>query len=99
VLAAIVRLLEDTCMRDGNERYAEANAPSASRRCATATRAWAAARIELEFRGKGGKFHRVRSRIARVARIVRHCRELPGQKLFEVPRRGRRRAEPWARPT
>jgi DNA topoisomerase-1 len=37
----------------------------------------------FEFRGKGGKVHKVSTRDRRLARIVRACHELPGQELFQ----------------
>ncbi|HSN21757.1 MAG TPA: hypothetical protein VLS49_13835, partial [Usitatibacter sp.] len=40
-------------------------------------------RIEFQFRGKSGKFHRIGIEDPRLARVVRRCRELPGQELFE----------------
>ena len=83
VLASIVRLLEDTCMRIGNERYAEENGSYGLTTLRNRHARVAGTRIELEFRGKGGKFHRAEIRDPDVARIVRHCQELPGQKLFE----------------
>lgn len=83
VLAAIVRLLEETCMRVGNERYAEANGSYGLTTLRNRHARVGRGRLELEFRGKGGKFHKVEIEDASVARIVRHCRELPGQKLFE----------------
>ena len=39
--------------------------------------------IEFQFRGKSGKFHRIGIEDPRLARVVRRCRELPGQELFE----------------
>jgi DNA topoisomerase-1 len=42
------------------------------------------ARIEFQFKGKGGKFHRIAlDDDPKLARIVRRCRELPGQELFQ----------------
>jgi len=83
VLAAIVRLLERTCIRVGNERYAEENdsfgLTTMRNRHVTVT----GDRIEFQFRGKSGKFHRIGVEDPRLARVVRRCRELPGQELFE----------------
>jgi DNA topoisomerase IB len=48
--------------------------------------------LTFEFRGKGGRMHGVGVSDRRVARIVRRCRELPGQELFEyVDENGERR--------
>lgn len=83
VLAALVRLLETTCLRIGNERYAEENDSFGLTTLRNRHARVAGPRVELQFRGKGGKFHRVAVEDPRLARIVRHCRELPGQALFE----------------
>jgi DNA topoisomerase IB len=40
-------------------------------------------RAVLNFRGKGGIQHEVLIDDKRIARIVRHCQELPGQHLFQ----------------
>jgi DNA topoisomerase-1 len=83
VLAAIVRLLETTSLRIGNERYVEENESFGLTTLRNRHVRVQGERIELEFRGKGGKFHRAAVEDARLARIVRRCRELPGQSLFE----------------
>ena len=37
----------------------------------------------FEFRGKSGKVHKTGFRDRRLARIVKSCQELPGQRLFQ----------------
>ena len=83
VLAAIVRLLEATCMRVGNERYAEENDSFGLTTLRNRHVKVAGARVEMQFRGKGGKFHKAAVEDERLARIIRRCRDLPGQSLFE----------------
>ncbi|HEX5632935.1 MAG TPA: hypothetical protein VFX50_06885, partial [Gemmatimonadales bacterium] len=83
VLAALVRLLETTCLRIGNERYAEQNDSFGLTTLRNRHAHVSGPRVEFQFRGKGGKFHRVAVEDPRLARIVRRCRELPGQALFE----------------
>jgi DNA topoisomerase-1 len=83
VLAAIVRLLESTCMRIGNERYALENDSFGLTTLRNRHVRVNGARIEFRFRGKSGKFHRVAVDDPRLARIVSHCRDLPGQDLFQ----------------
>ncbi|HET7033069.1 MAG TPA: DNA topoisomerase IB, partial [Casimicrobiaceae bacterium] len=39
--------------------------------------------VSLDFRGKSGKRHQVQLEDARVARVIRHCLDLPGQVLFQ----------------
>ena len=83
VLAALVRLLEQTCLRIGNERYVEANDSFGLTTLRNRHARVRGARVELEFRGKAGKAQRAQVDDARVARVIRGCRDLPGQKLFE----------------
>jgi DNA topoisomerase-1 len=83
VLAAIVQLLERTCIRVGNERYAEENESFGLTTLRNRHVKVRGDRIEFQFRGKSGKFHRIGIEDPRLARVVRRCRELPGQELFE----------------
>ena len=83
VLAAIVELLDSTCLRIGNERYAEENDSFGLTTLRNRHVRVAGGRVELQFRGKSGKFHRTEVHDPRLARIIRRCRELPGQALFE----------------
>ncbi len=82
VLAAVVRLLEKSRLRVGNEEYARENRSFGlttlqERHAEVSTR-----RIRFRFRGKGGKVSEVELSDARLARIVARCQELPGQELF-----------------
>ena len=83
VLAAIVQLLERTCIRVGNERYAEENESFGLTTLRNRHVKVRGDRIEFQFRGKSGRFHRIGIADPRLARVVRRCRELPGQELFE----------------
>jgi DNA topoisomerase-1 len=83
VLAALVQLLETTCLRIGNERYAEENDSFGLTTLRNRHVRVAGARVEFQFRGKSGKFVRTAIDDPRLARIIRRCRELPGQALFE----------------
>jgi DNA topoisomerase-1 len=82
VLAAVLRIVDETLIRVGNEEYARENgtfgATTMLREHADVT----ASRVELEFRGKHGKLHRAELVDPRVARVVRRCQDLPGQRLF-----------------
>src|SRR5690242_13864685 len=47
--------------------------------------------LTLQFKGKCGKWHRIDVSDRRLARIVKACRDLPGQDLFQyIDDRGRR---------
>jgi DNA topoisomerase-1 len=83
VLAAVVRLLELTLIRVGNDEYARLN-----RSFGLTTLRDRHARVEgsalrFRFRGKSGRWHEVGLRDRRLARVVRRCQELPGQELFQ----------------
>jgi len=83
VLAAIVRLLDATFVRVGNDEYARSNQ---SYGLTTLRRRHAGVQgsvLRLNFRGKSGRQHEVRVDDVRVARIVRRCQQLPGQELFQ----------------
>ena len=83
VLAAIVSLLETSCIRVGNERYAEENGSFGLTTLRNRHVRVTGTRIAFEFRGKSGKFHRITVDDPRLARVVRRCRDLPGQELFQ----------------
>lgn len=83
VLAAVVALLAHTGVRVGNQRYREQNGSfgltTLLDRHAKITRS----SVELTFRGKGGKPYRTSVQDRRLSRIVRACRDVPGQRLFQ----------------
>jgi DNA topoisomerase I len=78
-----VRLLETTCLRIGNERYAEENDSFGLTTLRNRHVKVHGPRVEFQFRGKSGKFHKAAVEDERLARIIRRCRDLPGQSLFE----------------
>jgi len=83
VLAAVVRMLEITLIRVGNDEYAKTNKSfgltTMQKRHVTLTGAGAV----FSFRGKSGKQHRTGFHDRRLARIVRACADLRGQRLFQ----------------
>jgi DNA topoisomerase-1 len=83
VLATIVRLLETTYMRIGNEQYARANRSYGLTTLRNRHVAVEGSRIRFRFRGKSGLQHEVGVRDRSLARIVRRIQELPGQELFQ----------------
>jgi DNA topoisomerase-1 len=83
VLATVVRLLETTLIRVGNAEYARENKSFGLTTIRHRHVEINGATIAFEFRGKGGKVHKVSTRDRRLARIVRACHELPGQELFQ----------------
>jgi DNA topoisomerase-1 len=83
VLATLVRLLDTTCVRIGNAEYTRSNGSYGLTTLRNAHAGISGNRVQLRFRGKGGVEHHLRIDDPRVARVVRRCRELPGQDLFQ----------------
>jgi DNA topoisomerase I len=82
VLAAVVRLLQQTRIRIGNEEYRKENGSfglTTLRRRHADVEGWA---IRFQFRGKSGKSHTVSLSDRRLAGIIKRCQDLPGQELF-----------------
>lgn len=82
VLALVVRLIELTHMRVGNEAYAVANRSFGVTTLRTRHATVTAGTVRFRFRGKSGQVHELRLRDRRLARLVGRCQELPGQTLF-----------------
>ncbi|HEX4480138.1 MAG TPA: DNA topoisomerase IB [Rudaea sp.] len=82
VLAAVVRLLQRSLIRVGNEEYSRANGSYGLTTLRNRHVQVRGKHIEFSFRGKSGKFHAIELDDERLARVVRNCQELPGQKLF-----------------
>jgi DNA topoisomerase-1 len=83
VLAAVVRLLESTFMRIGNEKYARDNGSFGLTTLREQHVRISGERIQFRFRGKSGKHHEIELDDKRLARIIRRCRDLPGYELFQ----------------
>ncbi len=83
VLAAIVRLLEDTLIRVGNEEYRKENGSFGLTTLRNRHVDVIGSEVRFTFRGKSGKSHKVSLRDRRLARIIKQCQEIPGQELFE----------------
>ncbi len=83
VLAAVVRLLEVTLIRVGNDEYARANKSFGLTTLQKRHVRVSGAGAVFEFRGKSGKPHRTGFQDRRLARLVRSCQELRGQRLFQ----------------
>jgi DNA topoisomerase-1 len=94
VLALIVKLLDTTHVRVGNEEYARSNGSFGLTTLRDRhARFPARGKALLHFRGKGGTEHDVLIHDARLADLVRRCQDLPGQALFQfVDDAGRRHA-------
>ena len=83
LLAALVRLLEATLIRVGNEEYARDNESFGLTTLKTRHVRVQGDEIHFKFRGKSGKEHSVTLSDKRLARIVKRCQDLPGYDLFQ----------------
>lgn len=83
VLATIVRLLDTTLVRVGNDQYARENNSFGLTTLRNRHVQQQAGAMKLSFRGKSGVRHEVPIKDARVCRVVRRCLHLPGQDLFQ----------------
>jgi DNA topoisomerase I len=83
VLAAVVRLLELTLFRVGNNEYARSNKSFGLTTLRCRHVQIRGGHIRLSFRGKGGTHYETDINDPRVARIVKSCRDLPGYELFQ----------------
>lgn len=83
VLATMVYLLENTLIRIGNDAYARVNQSFGLSTLRNRHVQVCGTEILFHFRGKSGVEHAVSLRDRRLARLVRHMRELPGQALFQ----------------
>jgi len=83
VLATLVQLLEKSLIRVGNEEYAKANRSFGLTTLRDQHVEVKGSTLRFQFRGKSGKRHNVDVSDRRLARIVRQCRDLPGQELFQ----------------
>jgi DNA topoisomerase-1 len=93
VLATVVRLLELTLIRVGNDQYAKANKSFGLTTLRNRHVKEDGAAIVFEFKGKSGIKHRAGVRDRRLTRIIRALQELPGQRLFQyVDEAGERHA-------
>ena len=93
ILALIVQLLESTLIRVGNDEYARTNQSYGLTTLRHRHVAIDGSRLVFRFRGKSGQQHEIALTDKKLARIVRRCRELPGQELFQyIDEAGERRA-------
>ena len=83
VLAALVRLMETTFIRVGNEEYARTNHSYGLTTMHNRHVEVAGARLTFKFTGKSGVQHTIGLTDRRLATIVKKCRDLPGYELFQ----------------
>ncbi len=83
VLAAVIALLEKTLIRVGNDEYAKANGHFGLTTLRDRHVKVRGKTARFTFTGKSGVRREVELSDPRLARIIRRCRDLPGQELFQ----------------
>jgi DNA topoisomerase-1 len=91
VFATVVRLLETTGIRVGNEEYARENHSFGLTTMRDRHVEVAGPTVRFQFRGKGGKEQSIDLNDRRLAKVVKRCQDLPGYELFQyLDENGRR---------
>ena len=88
VLATVVRLLEVTLIRVGNEEYAKTNQSFGLSTMRERHVAVKGSSIDFRFRGKSGKNHSIHVTDRKLSQVLRRLQDLPGQKLFQYEQDG-----------
>lgn len=83
VVAAVVRFLDQSYLRIGNEEYVEANKTFGLTTLRDRHVEVTGQTIEVEFRGKSGKHRKLTLEDPLLAKITQRCEDLPGQHLFQ----------------
>ncbi|HKN86563.1 MAG TPA: hypothetical protein VJV04_06880 [Nitrospiraceae bacterium] len=83
ILATVVRLLETTLIRVGNEEYARHNDSFGLTTMRDRHVDVSGATLKFEFRGKSGITHAIDLTDRRLAKIVKQSQDLPGYELFQ----------------
>ena len=83
VLAAVVKLLETTLIRVGNDEYAKGNNSYGLTTMQDRHAKVQGSTVEFRFRGKHGIQHTIDLNDARLAKVIKRSQELPGQELLQ----------------
>jgi len=83
VLATIVKLLEKTMIRVGNEQYAKENQSYGLTTLRNRHVEVGSTKVTINFKGKSGQFHTIELEDRRLARLIGKLQDLPGQELFQ----------------
>ncbi|HUH77874.1 MAG TPA: DNA topoisomerase IB [Devosia sp.] len=83
VLATTVHLLESTLIRVGNDDYVKQNGSFGLTTLRRRHLQLQGSELSFRFKGKSGKIWRVQLRDRRIAKILKACQDLPGQRLLQ----------------
>lgn len=83
VLATVVRLLEETCIRVGNEEYRKQNESFGLTTMRNRHVRIHGHTLKFHFKGKSGLLHDIELTDRKLARILYECQCIPGHELFQ----------------
>lgn len=83
VMALVIRLMEETHIRIGNEQYAKRNKTYGLTTLRSKHLVDEGNKLRFEFTGKRGKKHKVTLRNKKLVRLVNRCEEIPGWEIFK----------------
>lgn len=83
VLALVVRLMELTSIRIGNESYKKLYGSYGLTTMMNKHVKIDGSKINFEFKGKKGVYHKVALQSKRLSKLVKQCRDIPGKELFQ----------------
>lgn len=83
VVALVVRLMELTSIRIGNESYKKLYGSFGLTTLMDRHVKIDGSSINFEFKGKKGVFHKVALQSKKLAKLVKQCRDIPGKELFQ----------------
>lgn len=83
ILALVIRLMEETHIRVGNEYYAKKNKTYGLSTLRTRHVKTSKSEMNFEFIGKKGKAHSVSVSDKKLIKLVNQCEEIPGWELFK----------------
>jgi len=83
VVALVVRLMELTSIRVGNESYQKLYGSFGLTTLQNRHIKIEGSNIRFEFKGKKGVQHKVSLQSRKLARLVKQCRDIPGKELFQ----------------
>ncbi|WP_342645207.1 DNA topoisomerase IB [Mucilaginibacter sp. CSA2-8R] len=83
VLALVVRLMELTSIRIGNESYKKLYGSYGLTTMMDKHVKIDGSKINFEFKGKKGVYHKIDLQSKKLARLVKQCRDIPGKELFQ----------------
>ncbi|WP_225889900.1 DNA topoisomerase IB [Indioceanicola profundi] len=83
VLACVVKLLDTTMIRVGNDIYAKENKSFGLTTLRDQHVEVEGGKVRFEFRGKSGKTWNLQLKDRRLAKLVKDCQDVPGQRLFQ----------------